>query len=191
MATKLDKTIKRELELEGKLYTVTMSPEGVKITPKGARKGQELTWANQRLAGGGAAGDPAGLAAGDRLGLQIAWPPATGSACGSTAPPPAASPPPSACPPSCSRPVSRRRPGRADPAAGRGAAGCVPAQGPRGPAHRSDVIRLRRRARRDGPHTRPGQANFGRFPHCGGIDTDDSVPAPSSPAVRKVIADAP
>jgi len=37
MATKLDKTIKRELELEGKLYTVTMSPEGVKITPKGAR----------------------------------------------------------------------------------------------------------------------------------------------------------
>ena len=45
MATKLDKTIKRELELEGKLYTVTMSPEGVKITPKGARKGQEMTWA--------------------------------------------------------------------------------------------------------------------------------------------------
>jgi signal transduction histidine kinase len=32
---------------------------------------QELTWANQRLAGGGGAGDPAGLAAGDRLGLQI------------------------------------------------------------------------------------------------------------------------
>lgn len=45
MATKLDKTIKRELELEGKLYTVTMSPEGVKITPKGARKGPEMTWA--------------------------------------------------------------------------------------------------------------------------------------------------
>ena len=45
MATKLDKTIKRELELDGKLYTVTMSPEGVKITAKGARKGQEITWA--------------------------------------------------------------------------------------------------------------------------------------------------
>ena len=44
MATKLDKTIKRELELEGKLYTVTISPEGVKITSKGARKGPELTW---------------------------------------------------------------------------------------------------------------------------------------------------
>lgn len=45
MATKLDKTIKRELEFEGKLYTVTMSPEGVKVTPKGARKGHEITWA--------------------------------------------------------------------------------------------------------------------------------------------------
>jgi len=45
MATKLDKTIKRELELDGKLYTVTMSPEGVKITPKGARKGPEITLA--------------------------------------------------------------------------------------------------------------------------------------------------
>ena len=52
MATKLDKTIKRELELDGKLYTVTMSPEGVKITPKGARKGQEITWAT--LLGGDA-----------------------------------------------------------------------------------------------------------------------------------------
>jgi hypothetical protein len=46
MATKLDKTIKRELELEGKLYTVAISPEGVKITPKGARKGQEITWSS-------------------------------------------------------------------------------------------------------------------------------------------------
>jgi hypothetical protein len=46
MATKLDKTIKRELELDGKLYTVAISPEGVKVTPKGARKGQEITWAS-------------------------------------------------------------------------------------------------------------------------------------------------
>lgn len=44
MATKLDKTIKRELELEGKLYTVAISPEGVKVTPKGARKGHEMSW---------------------------------------------------------------------------------------------------------------------------------------------------
>jgi hypothetical protein len=44
MAAKLDKLIKRELDLDGKLYTVSISPEGVKITPKGARKGPELTW---------------------------------------------------------------------------------------------------------------------------------------------------
>ncbi|MEO7986536.1 MAG: hypothetical protein ABI766_08370 [Gemmatimonadales bacterium] len=44
MPAKLDKTIKRELDLDGKLYTVTISPEGVKITSKGARKGPEITW---------------------------------------------------------------------------------------------------------------------------------------------------
>jgi hypothetical protein len=52
MATKLDKTIKRELELEGKLYTVAISPEGVKVTPKGARKGHEVSWST--LVGGDA-----------------------------------------------------------------------------------------------------------------------------------------
>jgi hypothetical protein len=46
MPTKLDKTIKRELELDGKLYTVSISPEGIKIAPKGARKGREVSWAD-------------------------------------------------------------------------------------------------------------------------------------------------
>ncbi len=44
MATRLDKIIKRELELEGKLYMVSVSPEGVKIVPKGRRKGHEMSW---------------------------------------------------------------------------------------------------------------------------------------------------
>jgi len=44
MATKLDKAIKRELELDGKLYTVTIAPDGVKVVEKGKRKGQELSW---------------------------------------------------------------------------------------------------------------------------------------------------
>jgi hypothetical protein len=44
MATKLDKTIKRELEIEGQAYTIAISPEGVKMTRKGARKGPELSW---------------------------------------------------------------------------------------------------------------------------------------------------
>ncbi|HEX6089912.1 MAG TPA: hypothetical protein VFZ13_07105 [Gemmatimonadales bacterium] len=44
MPTRLDKTIRRELELGEKLYTVTITPEGVKITPKGGRRGHEITW---------------------------------------------------------------------------------------------------------------------------------------------------
>ncbi len=46
MATRLDKTIKRELELAGRLYTVSVSPAGVKVVPKGGRKGYELSWAS-------------------------------------------------------------------------------------------------------------------------------------------------
>lgn len=44
MATKLDKAIKREIELDGRPYTVVVSPAGVKLTPKGFRKGREVTW---------------------------------------------------------------------------------------------------------------------------------------------------
>jgi hypothetical protein len=45
MATNLDKPIKRELEIEGRSYMVTVSPDGVKVVEKGKRKGQELSWA--------------------------------------------------------------------------------------------------------------------------------------------------
>jgi hypothetical protein len=44
MATKLDKSIKRELEHKGQVYTVTISPEGIKVVPKGRRNGTEVTW---------------------------------------------------------------------------------------------------------------------------------------------------
>jgi hypothetical protein len=44
MATKLDKTIKREIEMDGQAYMVAISPEGVKLTQKGFRKGREMTW---------------------------------------------------------------------------------------------------------------------------------------------------
>jgi hypothetical protein len=44
MTTRLDKTIKRELELDGKLYTVSVSPQGVRVVPKGGRKGHEISW---------------------------------------------------------------------------------------------------------------------------------------------------
>jgi hypothetical protein len=44
MAAKLDKALKRELDLDGELYMVTISPEGVRIVPKGRRKGHEISW---------------------------------------------------------------------------------------------------------------------------------------------------
>jgi hypothetical protein len=44
MTTKLEKELKREIDVDGKHYTVTISPNGLKIAEKGHRKGQELTW---------------------------------------------------------------------------------------------------------------------------------------------------
>ena len=44
MATKLDKLLKREIDIDGKPYMVTLSPDGVKLTEKGKRKGQGVSW---------------------------------------------------------------------------------------------------------------------------------------------------
>ena len=44
MATKLNKQLKREIEIDDKPYMVTLSPEGVKLTEKGKRLGKEVTW---------------------------------------------------------------------------------------------------------------------------------------------------
>ena len=44
MTTPLDKPIRRELALNGALYTVTITPGGVKIVPKGKRTGHEISW---------------------------------------------------------------------------------------------------------------------------------------------------
>ena len=41
---RLEKPLKRELELDGNLYTVTIAPHGVKVVEKGKQKGQELSW---------------------------------------------------------------------------------------------------------------------------------------------------
>ena len=53
MTTKLNSPFKRELELNGEKYTVTISPEGLKIVQKGRRKGIELAW--NAIVGGDAA----------------------------------------------------------------------------------------------------------------------------------------
>jgi len=44
MTTKLEKTLKRELMINGKAYVLAIAPEGLKLTLKGKRKGQELSW---------------------------------------------------------------------------------------------------------------------------------------------------
>ena len=44
MATKLSKQLKREIDVDGKPYMITLSPEGLKLTEKGKRLGRELTW---------------------------------------------------------------------------------------------------------------------------------------------------
>lgn len=44
MATKLEKPLRREVEIDGQAYMVTLSPEGLKLVPKGKRNGLELAW---------------------------------------------------------------------------------------------------------------------------------------------------
>jgi hypothetical protein len=55
MATKLNKQLKREIEVDGKPYMITLSPEGVKLTEKGKRLGREHSW-KELLDGGGGVG---------------------------------------------------------------------------------------------------------------------------------------
>jgi hypothetical protein len=46
MTTKLTSAFKRELDLNGDKYTLTVSPEGFKLVQKGKRKGVELQWSS-------------------------------------------------------------------------------------------------------------------------------------------------
>jgi hypothetical protein len=75
MTTKLEKELKREIDVDGKHYTVTISPNGLKIAEKGHRKGHELTW-KQVLTS-----DPE-LA--QNLGKSLEQPPSEGSSGNST-----------------------------------------------------------------------------------------------------------
>jgi len=44
MPTKLDKTIRREVEIDGEPFTVTVSPEGLRLAKKRFRSGVALSW---------------------------------------------------------------------------------------------------------------------------------------------------
>jgi hypothetical protein len=45
MTTKLTSAFKRELDVNGEKFTLTVSPDGFKLVLKGKRKGIELNWA--------------------------------------------------------------------------------------------------------------------------------------------------
>jgi hypothetical protein len=44
MATKLEKPLKREIEVGGEAWMLTLAPEGLKLVRKGKRNGIELAW---------------------------------------------------------------------------------------------------------------------------------------------------
>lgn len=44
MTTRLDGALRRELDIAGEAYTLTIAPEGLKLVRKGRRKGFELAW---------------------------------------------------------------------------------------------------------------------------------------------------
>ena len=44
MTTPLEKELKREVDVQGQPFTLTVSPHGLKLVPKGKRNGVELRW---------------------------------------------------------------------------------------------------------------------------------------------------
>jgi len=44
MTTRLEKPLKREIDVNQETYTLTIAPEGLKLVPKGKRNGVELVW---------------------------------------------------------------------------------------------------------------------------------------------------
>lgn len=44
MTTKLDRPLKREIQIDDKAYTLTIDADGLKLVEKGRRNGPSLTW---------------------------------------------------------------------------------------------------------------------------------------------------
>ena len=56
MATKLTHEIRREIEIDGQLYTVVISPQGLRLSRKRFRSGRRMSW--RTLLRSGAPEDP-------------------------------------------------------------------------------------------------------------------------------------
>lgn len=46
MTTKLEKPIRREIDIDDRAYTLTIDADGLKLTEKGHRKGYMLRWSD-------------------------------------------------------------------------------------------------------------------------------------------------
>ena len=46
MTTRLDGPLRRELDIKGETYTLSLDPDGLRLVLKGKRKGLELRWAD-------------------------------------------------------------------------------------------------------------------------------------------------
>jgi len=59
MPTKLDKTIRREIEIDGEPFTIAISPAGFRLSKKRFRSGVALSWKMvwARLGGSSGASD--------------------------------------------------------------------------------------------------------------------------------------
>jgi hypothetical protein len=44
MTTELKGPLKREIAVDDRTYTLTITPEGFRLVPKGRRKGYEMAW---------------------------------------------------------------------------------------------------------------------------------------------------
>lgn len=44
MTTKLDRPLRREVDVDGTAYTLVLDEKGMKLVKKGHRHGHELTW---------------------------------------------------------------------------------------------------------------------------------------------------
>lgn len=46
MTTPLEGPLRREVDIGGEPWTLTLDPDGLRLVPKGKRKGLELRWAD-------------------------------------------------------------------------------------------------------------------------------------------------